>query len=89
MSEIKVGDMVMVVRGMPCCGATGRHMGHTFVVSAVKPQDVGNCSYCGHFFEIVPTARDESFKPCPIYRLKRIDPPALDETLETSREVTI
>jgi hypothetical protein len=46
MSAIKVGDLVMVVRGMPCCGRDTRALGMTYVVGKIYEYQNHYCSYC-------------------------------------------
>lgn len=46
--EIKVGDMVMVVRGAPCCGQMmGFSLGSVFSVLETKHWDNVDCLCCG------------------------------------------
>ena len=45
MSDIKVGDLVVVVRGAPCCGNT-QHLGLVFRVAVIFPLE-GHCNHCG------------------------------------------
>lgn len=90
MSDIKPGDLVMVVRPSPCCGKTSA-IGTTFVVEGLNIAP-GKCRHCG----VIETAllartgkRSEiglvSYR---VSRLIRIDPPALPESVETTEELT-
>ena len=89
MSAIKAGDLVMVVRGSPCCGST-HAIGTAFVVDSVAIA-LGTCRHCGAN-ETSLSARtgkrsERGLVACLVSRLIRIDPPALPESVETEREV--
>lgn len=80
MSDIKVGDLVMVVRGRTC-GCESSVDGTIFIVSGFEP---GNSNYvCGH-----PSPRElrESARRVEVSRLKKIPP--LTEPTETKEEAT-
>ena len=73
---IEVGDLVQVVRGMPCCGATTKLMGVVFKVSSLVDNEGTACSSCG---AIVKKVDPTSVTGHPIFafqlsRLKRIPP---------------
>jgi hypothetical protein len=74
MSDIKVGDLVMVVRPTSCCGRPGKSMGRIFVVTVL---DGGRrrCLQCGQISDGVIAGGDNVI-PASVERLKRIDPPA-------------
>ena len=46
MSAFKVGDLVMVVKPIPCCGAH-QSLGHVGTVLRVYPPMPGYCPACG------------------------------------------
>lgn len=90
--EIKVGDLVMVVRGLRCCG-NSRKLGLAFTVAEIAYHD-GNvrleCVHCGSKGQSDGTlAYPERGKGQGVflYQLKKIDPPAQDESEETKREL--
>jgi hypothetical protein len=77
MSDIKVGDLVVVVRR----GCSDRHLGRIFVVQDIRPSAIA-CKHCGttHGFSLgMPLAfpDTEVNRGFEIGRLKRIKP--LDE----------
>lgn len=85
MSNIKAGDLVMVVRPTPCCGNTGG-MGTVYRAAEVSAVE-SYCDWCGKDWSgVVVWHEDDS--GCDVSRLIRIDPPALPESVETEREVT-
>jgi len=91
--EIKSGDLVMVVRGLPCCGFMGlAHFGLTFIVTAVFPAPPGlSCKCCN--------APASAAAPCVganisgeadamlMSMVKKIDPPAEGDSLPTRRDL--
>jgi hypothetical protein len=86
MSDIKAGDLVMVVRGTPCCNQLGA-VGSVYQVVAVGTA-TGYCSRCGteHYGESVYKRSDFSqWRSCVI----KIDPPALPESIERKKELTV
>lgn len=76
--EIKVGDLVMVVKGTECCGIC-ECLGYTFRVEWVGVC-TGECQNCGDDGEVLcaddSPDSDEGF---PMSLLRRIDPPATGE----------
>ena len=87
MSGIKAGDLVMVVRPLPCCGHA-KHIGRTFVVGHVA-RLMGKCPNCKEWFSAVDCAMEvEENVGMLVQCLIRIDPPALPESIDTEREVT-
>ena len=70
--EIKVGDLVQVARGMPCCDATTPMQGHIFNVSGFK-EVAGRCKTCGAraYAEMAAVGGQ---LPVDVVRLKRIQP---------------
>lgn len=86
MSDIKVGDWVMVVRPMPCCGSR-QSMGTMFsVVGTWHNGAEMTCSSCGAASP-EPIALRQSFLGQRVSRLMRIDPPPLVPGVETGAEV--
>jgi hypothetical protein len=88
MSEIKVGDLVMVVRPSFCIGGDDG-IGTIFVVLSIyEEKNLGPCEYChkktcnvGHY------AYDGTFA-WGINRLKKIDPLAGQDSTEYKEELT-
>ena len=75
MSEpIKVGDMVVVVRGMPCCGHSTPMQGHIFRVAQIRERTMTRfpCLYCAAESDNPAALGGE--KPVDLCRLKRIPP---------------
>ena len=92
MSEpIKVGDLVMVVRLSPCgCGI----LGAVFKVMAIT-ENIGNgirCAVCnkvarGKFMVAHIDAQVSHTNVVDMFRLKRIDPPAIGDSLPTRKDM--
>jgi hypothetical protein len=75
-SDIRVGDLVMVVKPMPCCGHTTPMQGNVFVVTGLFDHSNGyTCDYCDAPAEGMTAAGGES--EVDLLRLKRFKP--LDE----------
>jgi len=85
MSAIRPGDLVQVVRPQPCCGAM-QSIGKVFVVASVW-HGKGFCD-CGAMYS-TETAfeRSDAAAGYVASRLKKIDPPALDEDEVTDQEL--
>ena len=84
MSQIKPGDLVMIVRGTPCCGATRGNLGIPFIVGSVEDCRVW-CNDCGSE-RMVRLVEAESGDPnAEAGMLIKIDPPAQD--VETREEM--
>lgn len=84
---IKVGDVVMVVRVMSCCGAA-ESLGRTFRVEAIR-ETLGRCVHCGHLAGAQLVADGYPFHPYQVHRLKRLQPPTLSEQKETADTLEI
>lgn len=85
MTPIKPGDLVMIVRGTPCCGATRGHLGIPFIVGNVEDCLV-RCTHCGSE-RMARLVEAESGDPNAVAgMLIKIDPPAQD--VETREEMT-
>ena len=83
MSEIKKGDLVMVVRGVPCCGRTDK-LGSVFVVLEGRVTPNVTCAYCGASLphgDVSVMCNDGHARQR--YRLKKIDPPATGDEVST------
>jgi hypothetical protein len=46
MSQIKIGDLVQVVKPVPCCGSITPMYGHIFVVTGFERCGEGYCKIC-------------------------------------------
>ena len=85
---IRPGDLVMVVRGLPCCGK-GMDFGATYIVSGIVREINVNCRFCGHDFGEHYVAVSDHWQGTGISvkRLKKIHPPELPETVDVGQEV--
>lgn len=86
---IRPGDLVMVVKPIPCCGR-GKNLGNVFIVEDIKSSDEGVCIYCRAKFPFQTHAGRTVGKMmlyAEISRLKKIHPPALPETVDAAQEV--
>jgi hypothetical protein len=86
MSDIKAGDLVMVVRGAPCCGAT-KFLGMPFKVFDVRTKEA-QCNICGKggIWPIVCVDKTYAFHMSEVIK---IDPPAPPESIERKKELTV
>lgn len=86
MSEIKRGDLVMVVRPRTCCGGI-TDLGITFIAGDFYT----GVSHCPHCKTVVDSVKcvwvSEKYSVEIISRLIRIDPPALSDETETKKEI--
>lgn len=83
MSDIKAGDLVMIVKLMPCCG-NGK-LGYSFTAMAVRSLR-STCGFCGHVYESNVLVGHPSYPERTgvlMSRLKKIDPPAEGDSLPT------
>jgi hypothetical protein len=87
MSDIKVGDLVMVVKPIHCCGGT-TSIGRVFVVQAIAIAR-GVCGNCLTNHPPMPVAFINDWFRYDIPRLIKIDPPALPESIERKKELTV
>lgn len=87
MSDIKAGDLVMVVRPQPCCGDASA-IGEVFVVRDVAGADADvHCCECGEDLnDSIALMGDEIGHVFSV--LIRIDPPALPEDMQQPEELT-
>jgi hypothetical protein len=91
MSNIKVGDLVMVVKPNFCgCNNSSMPTGSVFEVRWVgnngKPK---RCMACGEVLLDGVTCSDSSGRHALIERLIKIEPPALPESLEREKELSV
>jgi hypothetical protein len=88
MSEIKAGDLVMVIRPRVCCGNT-RALGLIATVSSRRLPKIVRCRSCG-FSDL---ASDAIYVPlsdgfeCERSRLIKIDPPAESTGEQDTRRI--
>ena len=84
--KIEVGDLVMVVKPKPC-GCTDT-IGIVFTVSNLNYRRGFWCSLCNgmNLYSGLGAFGYKNYS-FPLYRLKRIDPPALTDDLETVKEL--
>lgn len=82
---IQVGDLVVVVRPTPCCGATDE-LGLTFTVAEI----VRMPTLCPRSMRLGSDVMAFGHPGGPIYAstLKRIDPPPVTETTDTPEKVS-
>ena len=91
-NDIKPGDLVMVVRGMPCCGFFGaRKIGHVFVVSRVKGTEAHHfCQGCKTYLSRGTLyAEDGGDSGGMLSMLKKLDPPSEGDSLPTRADIDI
>lgn len=88
---IRVGDLVMVIRPRICgCHET---VGRSFTVASVSESLIGGSCFACNKLTFPPgsmvagNAVNNTFTQ--LSRLLKINPPAVDETVETSDEVTV
>lgn len=87
MTPIKPGDLVMIVKPLPCCGST-RSLGKPFTVLGIGLQaghEVVVCPNCLASIKNLDTilfgeAQNGELGYCERSRVIRIDPPAQTET---------
>lgn len=86
MSEIKAGDLVMVVRQPHCAG---RALGKIYIVQDIAPR-WDACHECGYTTEPDTKSAQIGSKGywAPLSWLIRIDPPAEPASTETKEELT-
>jgi hypothetical protein len=86
MSDIKAGDLVMVVKPIHCCGGTAS-IGLVFVVQEVAIAG-GKCGGCYVQHPPMPVAFINDWFRYDLHRLIKIDPPALPST-EREKELVL
>ena len=90
MSNIKVGDLVMVTRPMPCCGNSD-NVGDIYTAKAIFLVSA-LCRRCGKttIGKFVSTPETlNNYYGYPEQCLTKIDPPSLPETIEEEKELSI
>jgi hypothetical protein len=87
--NIKTGDLVMVVRGAPCCGFIGNwKFGETFLVDCITAYPPrSTCRKCGFLADGV-TAASNGIHVIPTSMLKKIEPPATGDDLPVHIQLT-
>lgn len=77
---IRVGDLVMVVKPLPCCGSPIM-LGEIFTIAKVTREFLdGTCNYCGYWcHETVDAAKSETRDFVFTNRLKKIPPLSPEE----------
>jgi hypothetical protein len=92
MSNIKVGDLVMVVKPAPCCGST-KNIGKIFKVTELSAGGICSCGAltkinekCARTGDMTKNGLHISYQ---VNRLIKIDPPSLPETIETEKELSV
>jgi hypothetical protein len=78
MSEIKKGDLVMLVRPQPCCGSSAE-LGKIFTVADIFLSKAHKCAQCGYVTASVVALHGHIKDGLPVgsllSRLKKIEPP--------------
>jgi len=85
---IKVGDLMMVVKPMPCCGKSGI-LGIPFIVKNIYIPTKPYCVHCNSDIPIEPSTKLNSGNSVALYRLIKIDPPALQDETTTEKELAL
>ena len=86
MSEIKAGDMVRLV--WACCAGGRKYLGWVGTVESVVQCDQSLC-FCGYITHGIHAWIDiQGRGVVPLSWLMKIDPPAIDESVERDAEVT-
>ncbi|MRT30849.1 hypothetical protein [Herbaspirillum sp. CAH-3] len=91
MSDIKVGDLVMIVRGMPCCGGTKNiPLGFAFTAYALSKMTAPeSCDSCGAIVDGLAVVYADSGMGAYLHCLKKIDPPAEGDSLPTRADLEV
>jgi hypothetical protein len=90
--SIGKGDMVMVVRGMPCCGHMGTaKYGFSFIVVATRIAHNRFCLNCGtdHLIVHYVNFSQDKTDGLPVEMLLKIDPPSEGDSLPTRADLEI
>ncbi len=88
---IRAGDLVMIVRAMPCCGALTGVEGAPFVVTRViRIYFNTRCVSCRHLFlgDGLAAMGSAINRPIRLERLQKINPPAIKQSTERETELT-
>jgi hypothetical protein len=93
MSNIKVGDLVLVVRPKLCCGQVTGYLGSCIYKVSGLVQGESNCSYCGARCSGSPSRVKAIGEDNPIgfyiERLKKIEPLSDPETTKKHEELKV
>lgn len=83
----KKGDLVMVVKPMPCCGNTST-IGRIETIDKVVSGDEWQCHWCDKDLDdwIVALVQDDGLLTC---TLIKIDPPADQDQETTDKELEV
>jgi hypothetical protein len=84
--SIKVGDLVMITKPLSCCGLGGT-IGQIFNVSQIS-HEYWECD-CGAVSSGLCALDANDGLWCPFYRLIKIDPPSMPESLEREKELSV
>lgn len=87
MSEIKPGDLVMIVKATACCG-NPKGIGGVFRVAAVELGVMFECCFC-HADMSEPVALSHKDEGIRFSELIKIDPPAEMKDEEIEKELTV
>lgn len=89
--EIKVGDLVIIVRSTSCCGETS-DIGDIFTAGTVFNSPVTECDICGKSLGnttlVGIQGEEDGESGYPLSRLKKINPSTEPERVETQQEIT-
>lgn len=85
-SQIKAGDLVMVVKPPACVGGAPG-VGHVFQVLEVITHNATICLHCRRSHGRVEIALEREDAGWETWRLQRIDPPAETVTRVTKEEI--
>jgi hypothetical protein len=85
--QIKKGDLVMVVKPTPCCGSRVA-VGRLFPVEIIGSGN-GRCILCGAVFPDTYFAAGQDRMGYHLNRLKKLNPPADEESRETTKELEV
>lgn len=86
--SIKAGDLVMAIRGMPCCGKLTGIEGVPFVVATITPRTPLHCNYCRADLSGTNGAVGVvTHYPVRLSRLIKIDPPSIPEFTNDKEEL--
>ncbi len=87
MSDIKAGDLVMVVKPTPCCGNSS-HIGAVFAVVNVV-STACTCGLCLRAFRDPVRITEGPNGHVLVSCLKKIDPPAEGDSLPTKADIEV
>jgi hypothetical protein len=94
--QIKAGDLVIVVRGRSCCGTGTKYIGRIKAVLKVGPVGYARfgvpwkCRNCQKEFDpatLIAVTNAKTGRGFMVDRLKKIDPPPIEQTTDTPEEL--